>query len=63
LRQSLLADDSAFSQVLSGNLVAGSGVRVVTVNWKRQAPLEHWQRPGRARCRPLSRPARAIERL
>ena len=30
-----------FSQTLSGSLVACSGVRVVTVNWKRQAPFEH----------------------
>ena len=54
---------SALSQVLSGSLVACNGVRVVAVNWKRQAPLEHWYRPGRARYRPMSRPASAIERL
>jgi len=27
----------------SGSLVACRGVRVVTVNWKRQVPLEHWK--------------------
>src|SRR5215469_924976 len=50
-------------QVLRGSLVACNGVRVVAVNWKRQAPLEHWYRPGRALYWPMSRPASAIERL
>jgi hypothetical protein len=26
----------------SGSFVACRGVRVVTVNWNRQVPLEHW---------------------
>ncbi len=54
---------NALSQMLSDSLVACSGVRVVAVNWKWQAPLEHWYRPGRARYRPMSRPASAIDRL
>jgi hypothetical protein len=32
----------------------------VTVNWKRQVPLEHWLSPGRTRF-PFSRPVRAME--
>jgi len=33
---------SALSHVLKGSLVECRGVRVVTVNWNRQSPLEHW---------------------